>query len=382
MRKNWWAEEFPPGNTLGAAGKALREKRVAPQSVTPEPNHHLVTAAEEIADFRHVRPHLVVLGAGASRAAFPEGERQGRRLPLMADFAEIVPLTSILEKGGIDYRWKNFEEVYSLISERAELADLRSQIERAVSAYFAELQLPDTPTIYDALVLSLRRKDVIATFNWDPFLIQACQRSARVTESLPCLLFLHGNVAHGYCARDTYQGPRGERCPRCGERFQSDKLLFPVAKKDYSSDPSISKAWEAIRVALQDALAITIFGYSAPASDKDAVTIMHQAWGNPKRRQFEAFEIIDAKPRDAVRESWAGFVYVDHYRTYANFRESMLARHPRRSGEAFLNQYIDGKFLKGNPIPEAKTLDELHDWFRPLVEAEERADSATRSQSS
>jgi hypothetical protein len=373
MPKNWWAEDSFPGKTVGASGKPLREKIVNPRGVTPERNHHLVTAAEEIADFQNVRPHLVVLGAGASRAAFPDGERNARRLPLMVDFTEIVPVASILEKSGIDYRGKNFEEVYSLISERAEHADLRSQIKRAVFAYFADLQLPDTPTLYDALVLSLRQKDVIATFNWDPFLIQACQRSARVTESLPCLLFLHGNVAHGYCARDRYQGPRGEYCPRCGERFQSDKLLFPVAKKDYSFDPSINKAWEVIRVALRDALAITIFGYSAPASDKDAISIMHEAWGNPGKRQFEAFEIIDVKSRDEVRANWAGFVYVDHYRTYKNFKESMLARHPRRSGESFLNRYIHGKFLEGNLIPEAKTLDELQDWFRPLIEVEKRA---------
>lgn len=353
------------------------------QTAAPKPDPNVVTAAEEVAAFRDVRPHLVILGAGASRAAFPEGERQGRPLPLMADFTEIIPVDPILEKSGIDYKGKNFEEVYSLVSERAELADVRSQIERVVFGYFAELQLPDAPTLYDKLVLSLRQKDVIATFNWDPFLIQAWQRSERVTRSLPCLLFLHGNVAHGYCARDMYQGLRGERCACCGERLQSDKLLFPVAKKDYSSDPSIRKAWEVVRAALNDALAITIFGYSAPASDKDAVSIMQEAWGGPEKKQFEAFEIIDVKSKEEVRANWAGFVLVDHYRPYKNFYESMTARHPRRSGEAFLNQYIHGKFLEGHPIPEAKTLDELHSWFRPLIEVEERAlESAGRSQSS
>jgi hypothetical protein len=61
----------------------------------------------------------------------------------------------------------------------------------------------------------------------------------------------------------------------------------------------------------------------------------------------------------------------------------MLARHPRRSIEAFLKQYIDGKFLEGNPIPNVETLDELYDWFRPLIEAEERAtESTARPQSS
>jgi hypothetical protein len=335
-------------------------------------DHNLVTAAEEIGDFRHVRPHVVIIGAGASRAAFPNGERNGHRLPLMMDFAEIVPVGPVLQESGIDWQGKNFEEVYSLISENSEHGLLQTKIEKVVFDYFSELRLPETPTLYDTLILSLRQKDVIATFNWDPFLIQAWQRSARVTKSLPCLLFLHGNVAHGYCDRDRYQGPRGENCPCCGEMFRSDRLLFPVAKKDYSSDPAISKAWEVIRVGLRDALAVTIFGYSAPASDKDAVSIMQQAWGSPEKRQFEAFEIIDIKPRVQVRANWAGFVYSDHYRTYASLQDSMLARHPRRSGEAFLNQYIDGKFLEGNPVIEAKTLHELDDWFRPLVETEQR----------
>lgn len=250
-----------------------------------------MTATEEIADFRQVRPHLVVLGAGASRAAFPDGELRGRELPLMADFAEIVPVAPILEKAGIDCHGKNFEDLYSLISENSEYRAVQEDLEEVVFDYFADLRLPERPTLYDALVLCLRQKDIIATFNWDPFLIQAYQRSRRVTNSLPTSLFLHGNVAHGYCDRDRFQGLRGDLCPRCLDPFQPEKLLFPIARKDYSSDP---------------------------------------------------------------------------------FFESFLAIHPRRSIEAFLNQYIHANFLEGNRVIEAKTLDELHNWFRPLVEAERR----------
>ena len=39
--------------------------------------------------------------------------------------------------------------------------------------YFSSLALPEHPSIYDYLVLGLRPKDVIATFNWDPFLMLA-----------------------------------------------------------------------------------------------------------------------------------------------------------------------------------------------------------------
>ena len=42
------------------------------------------------------RPHLVVLGAGASRAAFPDGDKNGKRLPLMADLVDTLGLRSLL----------------------------------------------------------------------------------------------------------------------------------------------------------------------------------------------------------------------------------------------------------------------------------------------
>ncbi len=42
------------------------------------------------------RPHVVLLGAGASRAAFLNGDRNGKILPLMADFVKHVPITLTL----------------------------------------------------------------------------------------------------------------------------------------------------------------------------------------------------------------------------------------------------------------------------------------------
>jgi len=300
----------------------------------------------------------------------------------MVDFTEIVPVVPILEKSRIDWKGKNFEEVYSLLSESAELATVKRELEGAVFNYFSNLRLPESPTLYDKLVLSLRQKDVIATFNWDPFLIQALKRCSRVTDSLPMPLFLHGNVAHGYCERDSFQGPRGGICFRCGESLHDDKLLFPVRKKDYSSDPSIRKAWEVFRLALRDCLAVTIFGYAAPASDEDAVAIMSEAWGSPEKRQFETLEMIDLKSRDELRENWKRFIFSGHYRVHSDFSKSMLGNHPRRSGEAFLNQYMHGMFLAGNPIAPAGTLDELFEWFQPLIRAEHDEPSSQNPTSS
>jgi hypothetical protein len=35
------------------------------------------------------------------------------------------------------------------------------------------MEIPDHVTLYDELLLTLRSKDLIATFNWDPLLLQA-----------------------------------------------------------------------------------------------------------------------------------------------------------------------------------------------------------------
>jgi hypothetical protein len=56
------------------------------------------------------------------------------------------------------------------------------------------LQLPSTATHYDRILLSLRKKDAIFTFNWDPFLFDAYVRNMNMGISLPAIFFLHGNV--------------------------------------------------------------------------------------------------------------------------------------------------------------------------------------------
>lgn len=332
---------------------------------------HQVSVEEEIADPRKVRPHLVLIGAGASRAAFPHGERSGRRLPLMTDFFDILPIGPILDQTDIPWRGKNFEDVYSLLIVRADRSAVREQLERTVDEYFRSLSLPVEATLYDVLLLSLRDKDVIATFNWDPFLIQAFQRSAALTRNLPHLLFLHGNVLHGVCTEDGVSGVRGARCSRCGRPFSPDRLLFPVGKKDYSTDPGIAMVWDGMRKTLEDALFFTIFGYGAPTSDQDAVALMSNAWGRWQDRQFEQVEIIDIRPPDELHDTWSSFIHTHHYECHARLEESFLFNHPRRSVEAFHNQFIEAKFIANNPVPLGLDLPQLHDWFRPLIEADE-----------
>ena len=327
-------------------------------------------AEDEIAQVKMQHPHVVIVGAGASRAAFPEGERCGRRLPLMCDFAEIVPVQGILEGAGLDWQGRNFEDVYAELAEDPNRKSVRLELERAVYEYFASLGLPDTPTIYDHLVLSLRNKDVIATFNWDPFLIQAFRRNSRAVASLPRLLFLHGNVLAGHCLKDEVLGVSGNRCSQCGKPFEPSRLLYPVANKSYRSDPMIASTWHEIEIHLRSAFMVTVFGYGAPASDAAAIELLSTAWGRPEDRYMEQVEIIDIKPEDELGEAWDRFINTHHYEVHTDFYESWIATHPRRTGEAYLNQYIDACFIEENAIPKTADLPTLWRWLRPLLQAE------------
>lgn len=329
-----------------------------------------VSIDEEVNNPWKVPRHLVLLGAGASRAATPCGDVSGRRLPVMADFVSIVGLAPLLDGVGIEWTNRNFEDVYSDIAVRPEYADLCARLEGLVESYFLTLSLPKSPTIYDYLILSLRRKDVIATFNWDPFLIQAYRRSLRVTDSLPMLVFLHGSVAHGFCEKDRNSGARGAQCSICGDTFSPDRLLFPLAQKDYSTIPAIAHAWDVVCEALKSSLILSIFGYGAPKSDVDAVRLLKRAWRNVGTRHLEQVEIIDIRPENEIVETWSEFIHTHHYDVLNNFHDSFLAKHPRRSIEAFQNQYLDAKFIQDNPAPLDVDLTGLHSWYVGLVKAE------------
>ncbi|MEA3296456.1 MAG: hypothetical protein U9R56_01160 [candidate division Zixibacteria bacterium] len=67
----------------------------------------------EVTDLGMERPHVVILGAGASLASFPDGDKNGLRLPLMNDLVTVCGLSEVLEKHGIGAEVGNFEELYS-----------------------------------------------------------------------------------------------------------------------------------------------------------------------------------------------------------------------------------------------------------------------------
>jgi len=335
------------------------------------------SAADEIGQVSMGKPHVVLLGAGASRAAFPNGERNGRLLPLMADFIDIVPIREILGRTRIRTEGRNFEDIYSGLASDPGAASIRVDLEQAVLGYFSSLELPDTATLYDLLVLSLRQKDVIATFNWDPFLIQAVRRNGHIARP-PGLLFLHGNVLQGFCKADPIHGVRGAKCSRCGQPLEPVPLLYPIDAKDYETGPPIRAAWQELKQAFERAFMVTIFGYSAPQSDRGAVELLRRAWGRWEKREFEQFEIIDRREEEPLVESWKDFIHTHHYEVHTNFFESWIANHPRRTGEAYWNQYMMCAAIDDNPLPRTENIEDLWAWFAPLVEAERAASNSER----
>ena len=263
------------------------------------------------------KPHVIILGAGASLAACPNGDRYGRKLPLMSNFTNVVALDDLVPT---ESRGQNFEEFFSRIAADPNESERTREIEQRVYAYFAALELPNEPTIYDHLVLSLRSKDVVATFNWDPFLLQALRRNESVVKGVEAkLLFLHGNVLEAFCEHDRVVGVNVARCSKCNQFFEASTLLYPVAKKDYSATFSLKANWLELETALRNAFMVTIFGYSAPRTDVDAIALLKTAWSGERKRDYEQIEIIDIRSQSELLENWSEFIYSHHFHVVDDF---------------------------------------------------------------
>lgn len=274
----------------------------------------------------------------------------------MNDFVDVLALGDLLDRMGVEHEGRNIEAMY------ADLANKKhpglQELEAAIYEYFDRLVLPDHPTIYDYLVLSVRGNDMIATFNWDPFLIQAVRRNAPRVDT-PRLVFLHGNVWIGHCLKDGAKGTNRTRCSRCGQVFMPSKLLYPIEKKDYASDEFIESEWKEFRSYLGRAAFFTIFGYSAPVSDKEAIDAIGDAWGSPKERAFEEIEIIDIRDEKELHEQWEPLIHTHHYEVHKTYLESWLGNHPRRGIERYVDQFLEAKFISNDPLPQGVTFDEL-----------------------
>ncbi|WMN78168.1 hypothetical protein NI385_19495 [Vibrio parahaemolyticus] len=319
------------------------------------------------------RPHVVLLGAGASVAAIPRGDKNGMKTSVMDGFLEKLGLSEVITDLNLVTQSDNLEDIYSEIAERDEYADVRSELDTRIRNYFSEFEIPDEPTIYDFLLLSLRKKDLIATFNWDPLLLQAYQRTVKITTDLPDLAFLHGNVLVGYCLEHQHGGHVDNRCPECDEWFSPSRLLYPIAKKNYNDDHYTKDNWKALKNYLSKAYLVTIFGYSAPKTDVEAIDMLKDAWGDINKRNMENFEFIDIQQEDALLDTWEEFVHTHHYTYTNNFFNSNLARFPRRTTEDLFDRTQNCIWTSPEtPFSESMTFSDLRNIVGRLVEEENK----------
>lgn len=312
------------------------------------------------------KKQVVLLGAGASRAAF------GKAVPVMDDLIDVLELRPLIVGAGLELVGdeKNFEVIYGLLKSDPKYESTTTEIENRVHEFFSGLSLPDKATIYDRLLISLRPTDAVFTFNWDPFLFDAYCRNVD-TVALPEIFFLHGNVRIGACRDDDSWGPRCGICPTCSRMFDEVPLIYPIRQKNYSDNPYIHGNWEAARILFGDGFTLTIFGYGAPASDVDAVRLLRGAWVNENTpRAFEHIEIIDVAPESLLSDRWSAFTPTHHYHVTKTFENSHIARWPRRSCESWFYPMSLGSPCEDFPLPMTDDLTKLQTYTASIAQYE------------
>ena len=331
----------------------------------------LVTKEKLVNKVMSDRPQVVILGAGASRAVCPKGDVNERKLPLMNDLAECLNLHTKLEKWKIDPK-QNFEDVFSKLFEQNEKEKI-DELQKTIHRYFSSLILPSKPTIYDHLVLSLRETDLIASFNWDPLLLHAYSRNSGKGIELPRLAFLHGNVKVGVCKIHTRVNYLHKNCEQCRKPLEPMNLLYPIKQKNYAQDSGIKIQWDRFERHLSSAYRFTIFGYSGPKTDVEAMSIMRKAWKvENKDNILVDTEIIHHNESDNVYEHWKPFFHSGYAVVVDDFYKSCIAMYPRRGFEQSLENNIQANFTEENPIPKNFDFPKLWEWYHQFAEPEKK----------
>lgn len=278
----------------------------------------------------------------------------------MNDLVDVVGFRSEVEQLGDDFSSEtNFELIYSKLVTSNLHGRILDEIENRIEDYFSSMQLPNETTIYDHLLLSLRTRDAIISFNWDPFLFDVFSRN-RGTVGLPDIYFLHGNLRIGKCPEhDHHWGARQFYCQECGLPFERIPLLYPVGKKGFFDDTYIHGVWQEARQVFAEALVLTIFGYSAPSSDEDAVKLLESAWKKRSDRKLEHVEIVDIDNYSVLYEEWKSFTPTFHLHIRRCFFETFMANWPRRSREAVRFPMIEGIPCEAFPLRRANKLADI-----------------------
>ena len=314
-------------------------------------------------------PHVVVVGAGASIAAC-RYDKYGKEVPLLRNIHYILGLTDELKRYSFsEEEMEDFELLFSNIQGKQEYRELQKKLELEVCKYFSELTIPDEPTMYDYLILSLTSKDVIISFNWDPFLLQAYRRNICVG-NLPQVIFPHGNAGVGVCYECKQMGYANCLCPQCLQEFKQMPLLYPVKKKDYNSKPIIHNEWSRAKKALSLASGMTVYGYGAPVTDVEAIELMKVAYSASNIKDIAPFTVINLPQNEKEqKERWANFYDAKMIRYCNTLKETMLWENPRVSLETLFDAILQQQpRTVAKSFEEFNTLEELQAFVKTITE--------------
>ena len=91
--------------------------------------------------------HTVILGAGATIAAIPNGDKNGNKSSVMDGLIDRLGFNQILSDVDLHTKSDNLEDIYSELFSRPECKSVCDMLEYAIYRYFEELELPDQPTV-------------------------------------------------------------------------------------------------------------------------------------------------------------------------------------------------------------------------------------------
>ena len=66
----------------------------------------------------------------------------------MNNLAEVLELAPLFLRANVPFEGRNFEHLFSELAGRRECHAILSEIEKRVHEYFANMELPDQPTLY------------------------------------------------------------------------------------------------------------------------------------------------------------------------------------------------------------------------------------------
>ncbi len=291
----------------------------------------------------------------------------------MDGFFQNLKLESLIEGLPLKTRSSNLEDIYSEINERSKtesaFLSAKAIIEERVFDYFNSFAIPDNPTIYDFLLLSLRSKDLIASFNWDPLLIQAGNRLLEkgliLPKYMPKTIFLHGNVGVVFDPKSSSSSMHSKYNVNLG---QKSKLLFPVKDKNYADDIVIKDSWKMVTEYLKRTYILTIFGYSAPETDTKAKEILQSAWDFYGQRDIEEIEFIDILNEEKIINKWSNFIGHCHFHCSISFFDSMCGRYPRRTADHLFDVTMQSIWGTDNMgFRDEMSFEDIKAFIRPLV---------------